>query len=76
MNSYLSFFRILVAIVRPAIVIALLTGLWLALRRATLPPRGRVTTWLAVAVPLVGWFGLTWPSWPPACSKGAGAAFN
>jgi hypothetical protein len=60
MNHYLAFYEILIAVVRPAIVIAILTGLWLALQRATLPPRRRVTTWLAVAIPLVVWLALIW----------------
>jgi len=58
MNHYLTFYEIVIAVVRPAIVIAILTGLWLALQRATLPPRRRVTTWLAVAIPLVVWLAL------------------
>ena len=36
--SYLQFYTFLIAIIRPAIVIALLSGLWLALRRLTLMP--------------------------------------
>ena len=52
----------MIAVVRPAIVIAILTGLWLALQRATLPPRSRLTTWLAVAIPLVAWLALIWTS--------------
>src|SRR6266581_2522692 len=62
MNAYLAFYAILIAIVRPAIVIAVLAGLWVALKRATLPPRNRVTTWLAVAIPLVAWLALIWIS--------------
>jgi hypothetical protein len=62
MSDYLAFFGILIAVVRPAIVIAILTGLWVALKRALLPPRSRLTTWLAVAIPLVAWLALIWIS--------------
>jgi hypothetical protein len=56
--SYLQFYTFLIAIIRPAIVIALLSGLWLALRRLTLMPGERIVTWLAVAVPLALWLGV------------------
>jgi len=62
MSNYLAFYGILIAVVRPAIVITVLTGLWVALKRAPLPPRSRVTTWLAVAIPLVTWLALIWIS--------------
>jgi hypothetical protein len=58
--SYLQFYTFLIAIIRPAIVIALLSGLWLALRRLTLMPGERIVTWLAIAVPLVLWLGVVW----------------
>ena len=59
--SYLQFYTFLIAIIRPAIVIALLSGLWLALRRLTLMPGERmIVTWLAVAVPLALWLGVVW----------------
>jgi len=60
MHAYLAFYAVLMAIVRPAIVIVVLTGLGGALKRATLPQRSRVTTWLAVAIPLVAWLALIW----------------
>ena len=56
--SYLQFYTFLIAMIRPAIVIALLSGLWLALRRLTLMPGERIVTWLAVAVPLALWLGV------------------
>ena len=62
MSDYLAFYGILIAVVRPAIVITVLTGLWVALKRAPLPPRSRVTTWLVVAIPLVTWLALIWIS--------------
>ena len=37
---------------------ALLSGLWLALRRARLPSTTRTRTWLAVTAVLVVWYGL------------------
>jgi hypothetical protein len=58
--SYLQFYTFLIGIIRPAIVIALLSGLWLALRRLTLMPGERIITWLTVAVPLVLWLGVVW----------------
>ena len=60
MDSYLAFYTLVISIVRPAIVAAILTGLWVALQRAAQPPRSRVSTWLAVAVPLVAWLALIW----------------
>jgi len=58
--SYLSFYGATVSILRPAIIIAILTGLWVALRRADLTPAARTGTWLAVALPLVTWFVFIW----------------
>ncbi len=60
MNHYLAFYEILIAVVRPAILIAILAGLWSALQRTTLPPRRRLTTWASVAIPLVAWLSLIW----------------
>jgi hypothetical protein len=60
MDAYLAFYTLLISIVRPAIVAAILTGLWVALKRAAQPPRSRVTTWLAVAAALVAWLALIW----------------
>jgi hypothetical protein len=62
MTDYLAFYGTVIAIIRPAIVIAVLIGLWVAMQRATLAPRSRVTTWLAVAIPLVAWLALIWIS--------------
>src|SRR6266436_1422653 len=58
--SYLSFYAAAVSIVRPAIIIAILTGLWVALRRTDLTPAVRTGIWLAVALPLVAWFVFIW----------------
>lgn len=57
---YLGSYRTLVEIVRPAVVTAILVGLWAALARAKLRGASRVTTWLAAAVPLVAWFAAMW----------------
>lgn len=59
-TGYLQLYTLLIAVVRPAIVVALLSGLWLALRRLTLMPGERITTWLTVGVPLVLWLGVIW----------------
>jgi hypothetical protein len=60
LSSYISFYGFAVSIVRPVIIIAILTGLWVALRRADLTPARRTGTWLAVALPLVAWFVFIW----------------
>src|SRR5262245_30987597 len=62
MTDYLAFYGTLIAVVRPVVVIALLAGLWAALKRAMVPPRDRVTTWLGVAIPLATWLALIWIS--------------
>jgi hypothetical protein len=58
--SYLSFYGAAVSIIRPVIIMAILIGLWVALRRTDLTPAARTGTWLAVAVPLVTWFVSIW----------------
>jgi hypothetical protein len=58
--SYLQSYAVLIAIVRPAMLLAILFGLWRALRRATLSPNERMTAWFVVAVPLVVWFVVIW----------------
>jgi hypothetical protein len=58
--SYLSFYVTAISIIRPAIIIAILTGLWVALRRTDLTPAARTGTWLAVALALVAWFVFIW----------------
>ena len=58
--SYLSFYGTAISIIRPAVIIAILTGLWVALRRTDLTPAARTGTWLAVALPLVTWFIFIW----------------
>jgi hypothetical protein len=60
LSAYVSFYGAAVSIIRPAIIAALLIGLWAALRRADLPPATRTRTWLAVALPLVAWFVFIW----------------
>src|SRR5258708_30858027 len=58
--SYLSFYGATVSIIRPAIIIAILTGLWVALRRTDLAPAARTRTWLAVVLPFVAWVVFIW----------------
>jgi hypothetical protein len=58
--GYLHLYGIVVAVVRPAIVAALLLGLWVALGRAKLTPGSRTGVWLAVAIPLLIWFVGIW----------------
>ncbi len=57
---YLSYYTALVTIVRPAIVAAILIGLWMALRRTRLTGDVQVATWLAVAIPLIAWLAIIW----------------
>jgi hypothetical protein len=45
---------------RLAIHIAIVLGLWLALERTELPPRGRLAVWLAVVVPYTLWLAVIW----------------
>lgn len=59
-GSYLTFYAALVGVVRPAIVAAILVGLWVALGNAKLEPGARMSTWSAVAAPLVAWLALIW----------------
>jgi hypothetical protein len=60
LTSYLSFYGAAISIIRPAIIIAILTGLWVALQRTDLTSAARTGTWLAVALPLVTWFVFIW----------------
>src|SRR5437899_2506369 len=58
--AYLWYYAALVAIVRPAMVAAILLGLWIALRRTRLSADAQLRTWLAVALPLVAWLAVIW----------------
>src|SRR5260221_2841195 len=60
LSAYLSFYGAAVSIIRPIIIIAILTGLWVVLRRTDLTPAVRTGFWLAVALPLVAWFVSIW----------------
>src|SRR5260221_1713559 len=60
LSAYLSFYGAAVSIIRPIIIIAILTGLWVVLRRTDLTLALRTGTWLAVALPLVAWFVFIW----------------
>jgi hypothetical protein len=58
--AYLSFYGAAVSIIRPIIIIAILTGLWVVLRRTDLTPAVRTGIWSAVALPLIAWFVFIW----------------
>jgi len=58
--GYLEVYGFIVAVARPAIVVLLVLGLWWALGRAGVARRPAVAVSLAVAVPLVVWFGAIW----------------
>jgi len=60
LTAYLSGYGTLLAFVRPAIVLAILAGLWAALRRTQLETGARIATWLAVAIPLGLWLAAAW----------------
>src|SRR5260221_10586913 len=60
LSAYLSFYGAAVSIIRPIIIIAILTGLWVVLRRTDLTLALRTGFWLAVALPLVAWFVFIW----------------
>jgi len=53
LSSYISLYGAAVSIVRPVIIVAILSGFWTALRRTDLMPARRTGAWLAVALPLV-----------------------
>jgi hypothetical protein len=57
---YLSYYTTLVSIVRPAIVAAILIGLWIALRRTRLSSDAQLATWFGVTIPLVAWLTVIW----------------
>jgi hypothetical protein len=58
--GYLQSYAVVIAIVRPLILLAVLSGLWLALRRTRLSQGERTSAWLAVVIPLLAWFALVW----------------
>jgi len=58
--TYLAIFGFVVGIARPAIVVAVLVGLWVALGRANVGQAARLSTWSTVAVVLVAWLALIW----------------
>jgi hypothetical protein len=60
LEQYQHFFGIGMSILRPAIVAAVLLGLWGALARAVPASRDRIGTWLAVGLPLVAWLVGVW----------------
>src|SRR5262249_37881505 len=60
LTAYLSFYAVLVAIVRPAIVAVILLGLWTALRRTKMDADAQKATGFAVAIPLAGWLTAIW----------------
>jgi len=58
--TYLAIFGAFAGVVRPAIIVAVLVGLWVALGRANVGRGARLSTWSTVAVVLIGWFALIW----------------
>ena len=58
--SYLAIFGAVVGVVRPAIVVAVLVGLWVALGRANVGQGARLSIWSTVAAVLIGWLALIW----------------
>ena len=57
---YLSYYSTFIEFVRPAIIATIVIGLWIALRRTRLASDARLSTWLAVAIPLIAWFATIW----------------
>lgn len=47
-------------LVRAAVEVTLLVGLWLGLQRTGFDNRTKLVTWTAVAVPLLVWWGAVW----------------
>lgn len=60
MTAYLASYGLLIAFVRPAVIAAILFGLWIALRRTRLEASARVRTWAGIAAPLALWFVVIW----------------
>jgi hypothetical protein len=60
LSGYLAIYGALVAVARPAIVAAILWGLWTGLSRLPIEAGTRLATWLAVALPLVAWLAAAW----------------
>src|SRR5262249_327805 len=60
LTAYLSFYAVLVAIVRPAIVAVILLGLWGALPRPKMDADAQTGTWFSVSIPLAGWLTAIW----------------
>jgi hypothetical protein len=58
--GYLTAYGALAAVTRPAMVAAILWGLWIGLARTVPAPEARQATWLTVAVVLVAWLVITW----------------
>jgi hypothetical protein len=58
--GYLAAYGALAAVWRPAIVAAILWGLWVGLSRTVATPETRQTTWLTAAVVLVAWMVVAW----------------
>jgi hypothetical protein len=48
------------AVLRLAIYVAILTGVWLGLRRTDFSASKRVRVWLAIALPFTMWMALVW----------------
>jgi hypothetical protein len=51
---------LLTAIIRPLLVIWLLSGMWLALLRSSMPLPRRMLVWSGVAVILIAWLAAVW----------------
>src|SRR6266849_116986 len=56
--GYLSLYGYAVNTIRPLMIAAILTGLWVALRRAELSSPARTATWTYVALALIAWYVL------------------
>lgn len=58
MNTLLAIVPYIGQLNRPLYILLILIGLWLGLRRATLPGNAKIALWTAVAVPLLLWFAI------------------
>jgi hypothetical protein len=59
-TGYLTAYGDLVAVTRPAMVAAILWGLWIGLGRTVAAPAARQATWLTAAVVLAAWLIVAW----------------
>lgn len=59
-ETYETFYTVLSLTVRSIVVVALVAGYWLALRRANVPSPNRQIHWTLISTLLIGWYAVVW----------------